>query len=63
MAQRAATIACLALTIAAASAAQSPPPEFLRGVAALHSFEYEEANEAFLNVQKTEPGFAMAYWG
>lgn len=37
--------------------------EFLRGVTALHNFEYEEANEAFLKAQKIEPGFAMAYWG
>lgn len=37
--------------------------EFLRGVAALHSFEYEEANEAFLNAQQIDPDFAMAYWG
>ena len=38
-------------------------PYFLRGVAALHSFEYEEANEAFRQAQKIDPGFAMAYWG
>ncbi len=37
--------------------------EFLRGVAALHSFEYEEANEAFLKAQTIDAGFAMAYWG
>lgn len=37
--------------------------EFLRGVAALHSFEYEEANDAFLRAQQIDPGFAMAYWG
>jgi tetratricopeptide (TPR) repeat protein len=37
--------------------------EFVRGVAALHNFEYEEANEAFLKAQQIEPGFAMAYWG
>ena len=37
--------------------------EFLRGVAALHSFEYEEANAAFQRAQKIDPGFAMAYWG
>lgn len=49
--------------MAASAAAQSPPAEFLRGVAALHSFEYEQANEAFLRVQKTNPAFAMAYWG
>jgi tetratricopeptide (TPR) repeat protein len=43
----------------------SPPAqaEFLRGVAALHNFEYEEANEAFVKAQQIEPGFAMAYWG
>lgn len=56
-------VACLLLGIAAPTAAQSPPPDFLRGVAALHSFEYEEANEAFLRVQKANPGFAMGYWG
>jgi tetratricopeptide (TPR) repeat protein len=38
-------------------------PEFLRGVAALHNFEYEEANAAFLKAQQIDPGFAMAYWG
>src|SRR5213594_2318868 len=38
-------------------------PSFLRGVAALHSFEYEDANEAFRQAQKIDPGFAMAYWG
>jgi tetratricopeptide (TPR) repeat protein len=38
-------------------------PEFVRGVAALHNFEYEEANEAFVKAQKIDPDFAMAYWG
>jgi tetratricopeptide (TPR) repeat protein len=37
--------------------------EFVRGVAALHSFEYEEANAAFQRAQKADQGFAMAYWG
>jgi tetratricopeptide (TPR) repeat protein len=54
---------CLLLGIAAPAPAQSPPAEFLRGVVALHSFEYEEANEAFLRVQQAQPGFALAYWG
>ncbi|HEX9944524.1 MAG TPA: tetratricopeptide repeat protein [Thermoanaerobaculia bacterium] len=36
---------------------------FLRGVAALHSFWYDEAADAFRAAQKAEPGFAMAYWG
>jgi tetratricopeptide (TPR) repeat protein len=37
--------------------------EFLIGVAALHNFEYEDANSAFIKAQQIDPGFAMAYWG
>lgn len=37
--------------------------EFLRGLAALHSFWYEEALEAFQNAAKADPGFALANWG
>ena len=37
--------------------------EFLRGVAALHHFEYEEANAAFVRAQQIDRSFAMAYWG
>ena len=36
---------------------------FLRGVAALHSFWYDEAADEFRAAQKLDPGFAMAYWG
>ncbi len=36
---------------------------FLRGVAALHSFWYEEALEAFRAATKTDPDFMMGYWG
>jgi tetratricopeptide (TPR) repeat protein len=36
---------------------------FLRGVAALHNFWFEEAEEAFQNAQEIDPGFALAYWG
>jgi tetratricopeptide (TPR) repeat protein len=36
---------------------------FLRGVAAMHSFWYEEALEAFQEATKLDPGFAMGYWG
>ena len=36
---------------------------FQRGVAALHSFWYEEAAEAFKNAQEIDPDFALAYWG
>ena len=38
-------------------------PDFLRGVAALHSFEYEDANQAFQQARKIDPGFVMACWG
>jgi tetratricopeptide (TPR) repeat protein len=38
-------------------------PSFLCGVAALHSFEYGEANDAFKQAQRIDPRFAMAYWG
>jgi tetratricopeptide (TPR) repeat protein len=41
-------------------AAQAP---FLRGIAALHSFWYDEAADAFREAQKADPGFALAYWG
>ncbi len=37
--------------------------DFLRGVAWLHSFGYEEAIDAFRAAQKIDPQFALAYWG
>src|SRR5262245_14546905 len=37
--------------------------DFLRGVAWLHSFGYEDAIDAFRAAQKIDPGFALAYWG
>lgn len=36
---------------------------FMRGVLALHNFEYEVAREAFRTAQTLAPGFAMAHWG
>ncbi len=42
------------------SAAQT---SFLRGLALLHSFEYEDAGEAFRAAQRADPAFAVAYWG
>jgi len=36
---------------------------FLRGLAALHSFWYEEALDAFREASRIEPDFMMAYWG
>jgi tetratricopeptide (TPR) repeat protein len=42
------------------SAAQT---SFLRGVTALHNFQYEDAVEAFREAQRIDRDFAMAYWG
>lgn len=36
---------------------------FVKGVAWLHSFEYQEARNDFQMAEKLDPGFAMAYWG
>lgn len=45
----------------------SAPPaaqnHFLQGLAALHSFFYDEAADLFREAQKADPGFALAYWG
>ncbi|MEO1628238.1 MAG: hypothetical protein AAFV25_24025, partial [Bacteroidota bacterium] len=38
-------------------------PAFEKGLLLLHSFEYEDAREAFLEAQSIDPDFAMAYWG
>jgi tetratricopeptide (TPR) repeat protein len=43
-----------------AASAQEP---FLRGLALLHSFEYDQAAESFREAQHADPDFAMAYWG
>lgn len=45
------------------SGSQKAQAQFLRGLAALHSFWYEEAIEAFRESTKIEPDFAMGYWG
>lgn len=45
------------------SGAPAVQADFIRGVAWLHSFGYEEAIDAFRAAQKTDPDFAMAYWG
>ena len=37
-------------------------PAFQRGVALLHSFEYDDAAEAFREAQKADPSLALAYW-
>lgn len=45
------------------SGSPSAQPLFIKGVLLLHSFEYDDAREAFVAAQKADPGFAMAYWG
>src|SRR3954467_2355698 len=49
---------------------QLPPPgaagaqaAFIEGVKDLHSFEFDEAAEAFRKAQQADPNFALAYWG
>ncbi len=44
---------------------QSGPAQdaFIKGVLLLHSFEFDDAREAFVAAQAEAPGFAMAYWG
>src|SRR5580698_1017049 len=37
--------------------------DFMRGLLLLHSFEYDAARSAFQAAERTDPGFAMAYWG
>ena len=45
-----------------AGAPQAQEP-FLRGLLLLHSFEYDEARQAFQRAQELDPDFAMAHWG
>ena len=45
------------------SGAPAAQAEFLRGLAWLHSFGYEDAIAAFRAAQRIDPDFAMAYWG
>lgn len=45
------------------SGAAAAQADFLRGVAWLHSFGYEDAIDAFRAAQQKDPAFALAYWG
>ncbi len=38
-------------------------PLFEKGLLLLHSFEYEDAREAFQEAQEEDPEMPMAYWG
>lgn len=58
--QRTGSLGSLAFPNSGAAVAQD---DFLRGVAWLHSFGYEDAIAAFRAAQAKDPGFALAYWG
>jgi tetratricopeptide (TPR) repeat protein len=45
------------------SGAAEAQEAFTRAVLLLHSFEYEDAREAFREAQAIDPGFALACWG
>jgi tetratricopeptide (TPR) repeat protein len=45
------------------SGSRAAQPSFVRGVTALHNFQYEDAVEAFREAQRIDRDFAMAYWG
>lgn len=47
----------------AVSCSDAARPQFERAVALLHSFWYDAAQKAFLDVAKEDPSCAMAYWG
>jgi tetratricopeptide (TPR) repeat protein len=56
-------LGCLVAACLALASADQAGPHFQRGLTALHNFEYEEANEAFRQARRIDPGFALAYWG
>ena len=58
-----ATLSKLGLVAFANSGRPAAQEPFLRGLALLHSFEYDEAAEGFRDAQQADPGFAMAFWG
>ncbi|MDT7602368.1 MAG: hypothetical protein QOF61_365 [Acidobacteriota bacterium] len=43
--------------------AKEAQDHFIRGVAALHSFWYEEARDEFQAASRLDPDFMLAYWG
>src|SRR5207253_6988293 len=45
------------------SGSAAAQPAFIRGVLLLHSFEYDDAIDAFRRAERIDPHFAMAYWG
>ena len=53
----------LAFAAPAAAQAADAREDVSRGLTLLHEFEYEDANEAFRQAQRLDPGFVMGYWG
>src|SRR5580658_1437025 len=45
------------------SCAPGSQSAFERGVALMHSFEYEQAEKQFTEISQKDPGCAMAHWG
>ena len=45
------------------SGSAAAQPYFIEGVKFLHSFEWDDAADAFRKAQQADPGFALAYWG
>jgi len=45
------------------SGSAAAQPYFIEGVKFLHSFEWEDAADAFRKAEQADPGFALAYWG
>jgi tetratricopeptide (TPR) repeat protein len=45
------------------SGAPAAQVDFLRGLAQLHNFEYDDAAEHFRKAEQVDPDFAMAFWG
>lgn len=45
------------------SGAPAAQADFLKGLAALHNFQYPVAARAFRSAQAADPDFALAYWG
>lgn len=45
------------------SGKEEAQPAFRKGLLLLHSFEYDDAKDAFLEAQRTDPDMAMAFWG
>jgi len=45
------------------SCAPGSQSAFERGIALMHSFEYEQAEKQFTEISQKDPGCAMAHWG